>query len=205
MNEATSTIVFIAAEFGAVLLLLFVVALVLFLKRRASDKRYVAKFIAEHKDSHISRRDAMRENMASDSLLNEEELDDFLNSVASSERKLYKCILNMYLGFDRQCLSEIRDELSDMNGSWVETIKKNIQRIPEGSIPVEKVQELNDKIDELTSENEKIASDLAEAMETMEDIVKEYSLMYAGQENETMDRLSDDYQKLKNKSDSHNN
>ena len=64
---------------------------------------------------------------------------------------------------------------------------------------------MNDKIDELTTENTKIAVDLAEAMETMEDIVKEYSLMYAGQENETMDRLSDDYQKLKNKSDSHNN
>ncbi len=205
MNETASTIVIIAAEFGAVLLVLFIIALILFLKRRASDKRYVAEFIAEHKKNHANRRDAIREKMVSDSLLSEEELDDFLDNVTASERKLYKRILNMYLGFDRQCLTEIRDELSDINSSWIETVKKNINSVPAGSIPEEKVQELNDKIDELTTENTKIAVDLAEAMETMEDIVKEYSLMYAGQENETMDRLSDDYQKLKNKSDSHNN
>ena len=205
MNETTSTMIFVAAEFGAVLLIFFIIALVLFLKRRASDKRYVAAFIAEHKKNHADRRDAMREKMASDSLLSEEDLDDFLDNVTASEKKLYKRILNMYLGFDRQCLSEIRDDLSDMNITWIDTVKKNIGSIPAGSIPEEKVQELNDKIDELTSENTKIAADLAEAMVTMEDIVKEYSLMYAGQENETMDQLSDDYQKLKNKSDAHNN
>jgi len=203
MNEATSTMVFIAAEFGAVLLVLFIIALVLFLKRRVSDKRYVAEFIAEHKKNHVERRDAMRERMTTDFLLTDDELDEFLENVTASERKLYKRILNMYLGFDRQCLSEVRNDLSEMNNNWIETIQKNISQFPEGSIPEEKLQELNDKIDELTAENSKIASDLTEAMVTMEDIVKEYSLMYAGQENETMDKLSDDYQKLKDKSDSH--
>ncbi len=203
MNEATNTMVFIAAEFGAVLLVLFIIALVLFLKRRASDKRYVADFIAEHKKNHVERRDAMRERMTTDFLLTDDELDEFLENVTASERKLYKRILNMYLGFDRQCLSEVRNDLLEINNSWIETVQKNISQIPEGSIPEEKVQELNDKIDELTAENNKIADDLSEAMVTMEDIVKEYSLMYAGQENETMDQLSDDYQKLKDKSDSH--
>lgn len=204
MNEATSTMVFIAAEFGAVLLLLFIVFLVIFLKRRAADKRYVADFIKDHKDGQGNRRDSLRNKMLSDSLLSEEELDDFLDNVNLSERKLYKRILNMYLGFDRKCMSEIREELSQINNNWIETIQKNLSNIPEGSIPEEKVDELNSKIEELTAENTKIAADLAEAMETMEDIVKEYSLMYAGQENDTMDKLSEDYQKLKNKSDSHN-
>lgn len=205
MSEATSTIIIIAAEFGVVLLLLFIVVLVLFLKRRASDKNYVASFIAEHKKSHVDRRDNMREKMLADSLLSEDELDSFLDGVGSAERKLYKRILNMYLGFDRQGLSEIRNEISEINNAWIETLQKNISMLPEGSVSEEEAQELNEKIDNLTAENTKIATDLAEAMETMEDIVKEYSLMYAGQENATMDKLSDDYQKLKDKSDSHNN
>jgi len=203
MNEATSTLMIIAAEFGVVLLLLFIVVLVLFLKRRASDKRYVANFILEHKKSHVDKRDNMREKMLADSLLSEDDLDAFLDNVGSAERKLYKRILNMYLGFERQCLSGIRNEILEINNSWIETLQKNISMIPESSVAEEKVQELKGKINELTNENAKIASDLAEAMETMEDIVKEYSLMYARQENDTMDKLSDDYQKLKDKSDSH--
>ena len=73
-----------------------------------------------------------------------------------------------------------------------------------GEVSSENVNELNEKIDTLTTDNLKIAGELAEAMTTMEDIVKEYSLMYAGQENPTMDRLSKDYDKLKKKSDSYN-
>jgi len=204
MSEATSTLIIIGAEFGVVLLLIFITGLVLFFKRRASDKRYVASFIAEHKQNQSVRRDEMRDKMLSESLLTGEELEQFLDMVGSSERKLYKRILNMYLGFDRKCLSDIRDELSEMNERWMETVQKNINLMPEGGVSEEKVQELNNKIDALTAENTKIAEELSEAMETMEDIVKEYSLMYAGQESPKMDKLSDDYQKLKDKSDSYN-
>ena len=205
MNETMSTMIFIAAEFGVILLILFVVALILFLRRRASDKRYVASFIAAHKQNQADNRDSMREKMLADTLLGEDELDKFLDMVGTSERKLYKRILNMYLGFDRKCFSEIRDELLHMNNRWIDTLQKNITLISESSVSEERVQELNDTIDKLTAKNKKITTELAEAMETMEDIVKEYSLMYAGQETEKMDKLSDDYKKLKDKSDSHNN
>ena len=204
MDEATSTLVIIGAEIGAVLLLLFVIFLVVFLRRRAEDKRYVANFIAEHKEAHAEKREGMRNKLASDSLLSDSELDELVDQVASSERKLYKRILNMYLGFDRKCLNDIREELAEMNQRWIETIEKNISLMPEGAVSEEEVEKLNKEIESLTAENSKIAAELSEAMVTMEDIVKEYSLMYAGQENETMERLSEDYQKLKDKADSHN-
>lgn len=199
MSEVSSTAIFIAAEFGAILLILFVVVFVIFLKRRASDKRYVTVFIEDHKASCAGRREAMREKMMSNLLLREEELDDFLDNINISEKKLYKHILNMYLGFERQCLPEIRDDISDINNYWVETIQKNTGLKVQDSAPEEKTGDLNSKIDELTTENTKMSTDLKKAMETMDDIIKEYSLMYAGEENDKMDSLSDDFQNLKNK------
>jgi len=203
VSEATSTMIFVAAEFGGIILLLFIIAIFLFVKRRASDKRYVANFIAEHKQTHAERRESMREKMLAGTPVNDEVMDEVLDDVSASEKRLYKRVLNMYLGFDRQCITDIRDEMSEMNHKWIDTLNKSLNQLPEGTVSEEEVQELNNTISELTAENTKISSDLAEAMETMEDIVKEYSLMYAGQENETMDKLSDNYQKLKDKAESH--
>jgi len=204
-----SSLLLLGAEFGLILVLIFIVGIVYFLRRRKADKRYVYDFIAEHKSTQIERREEAKALMKTSSLLSDENIEVFLDSIHASENRLYKKILNMYLGFDRNCLPDIRDDLSEMNNNWIETVKNNIKDAVEihmnemGSVSNENVEELNNKIDVLTTDNKKIASELAEAMETMEDIVKEYSLMYAGQENPTMDRLSDDYDKLKKKSDSH--
>jgi len=204
-----NSLLLLGAEFGLILVLIFIVGIVYFLRRRKADKRYVDNFIAEHKRTQIERREAAKELMKSSSLLSDENIEVFLDSIHASENRLYKKILNMYLGFERNCLSEIRDDLSETNRNWIETVKNSIKDAVEihmnemGSVSNENVEELNNKIDSLTKDNKKISADLAEAMETMEDIVKEYSLMYAGQENPTMDRLSEDYDKLKKKSDSH--
>ena len=209
MNETINTLLLLSAEFGLVLILVFIISLVYFLKRRKADKRYVADFISEHKNTQIERREAIKSLLQSSSLLTDDNIEIFLDGIKASENRLYKKILNMYLGFDRKCLSDIRDELSNMNRNWVDTVNNSIKNAVEvhmketGSASSENVEELNNKIDSLTIDNKKIAAELAEAMETMEDIVKEYSLMYAGQENPTMDRLSEDYDKLKKKSDSH--
>ena len=203
MSEITSAMLFIGAEIGVVLLLLFTAAVILFLKRRASDKRYVAGFIADHKEQQVARREAIKSAMESEALLVGDDLDEFLDEMNKSEKEIYKRVLNMYLGFDRRCLPEIRNELSDINSNWLTTLQKSIQNSQQGQVDEEQVKELNDKIENLKAENDKIAAELAEAMETMEDIVKEYSLMYAGHENATMDKLSDDYSKLKEKADSY--
>jgi len=203
MSEAMSTLIIISAEFGVVLLILFVMLVVMFIKRRTSDKQYVTSFIADHKSSQAGKQNEMRELMASESLLSGKDLDQFLNDIALLERKLYKRILNMYLGFDRKCLPEIRHVLSQLNQSWIGTLQKNKNILSSENASEETTHGLKSKIDVLTAENLKINSELTEAMETMEDILKEYSLMYAGQGNEKMDKLSNDFQKLKDKSNLH--
>jgi len=209
MNDMTSAMLLLGAELGLLLVVVFVVLLARFIKRRSDDKKYVAEFIAEHKENQAERRAAVKKSIQEENFLVDDELEALLDKMSVSEKKLYKNILNMYLGFERKCFPDIRDELLVINNNWIEAMRQGIAHAAEkhmkeaGHLSEEKVKELNDKIDSLTEDNMKIAAELSEAMETMEDIVKEYSLMYAGQENPTMDRLSEDYDKLKKKSDSH--
>jgi len=211
MTDSMSSLLLLGAEFGLILILIFIGLLIYFFRRRSADKRYVSEFIAEHKNKQAERREAMRESMKEDSLLIDEDLESHLDKMSSSEKKLYKRILNMYLGFDRKCMPEIREELLVINDSWMDAMRLGIANAADTQLEVarqlssEEVEELNAKIESLSADKEKMAGELAEAMETMEDIVKEYSLMYAGQENPTMDRLSADYDNLKKKSDAHSN
>jgi len=210
MDNTLYSLLLIGAEVGVVLVLGLVVLVVYFVRRRTSDKRYVADFIAEHKVKQEQRRAALKSSMQVDSLLVDEDLEDFLDKMGMSEKHLYRCVLNMFLGFDRKCLLEIRKEVLNINNNWIDAVQKSISNSAEmhlsqaSEASSEDIKELNKQIESLTADNKKMAGDLSEAMETMEEILKEYSLMYAGQENQTMDRLSDDYDKLKSKAESHN-
>ena len=210
MDNTEYPLLLIGAELGIVLVLGFIGLVVYFIRRRKSDKRYVADFIADHKVKQEERRAAMKSTMQVDSLLVNEDLEKFLDKMGMSEKHLYRCVLNMFLGFDRQCLLEIRDELLNINNNWINVVQKSISNSAEIHLNQANeassggVGELNKQIESLTAENKKMSGELSEAMETMEEILKEYSLMYAGQENKTMDRLSDDYDKLKKKEESLN-
>ena len=210
MDNTIYPLLLIGAEVSIVLVLGFIGLVVYFIRRRISDKRYVADFIADHKVKQEERRTAMKSSMQVDSLLVDEDLEEFLNKMGMSEKHLYRCVLNMFLGFDRRCLLEIRDELLNINNNWIDAVQKSISNSAEMHLHQASeasngdIGELNKQIESLTADNKKVSGELAEAMETMEDIVKEYSLMYAGQENQTMDRLSDNYDQLKKKAESYN-
>ena len=210
MDNTTYSLLLIGAEIGIVLVLGLIVLVVYFIRRRTSDKRYVSDFIEDHKVKQEERRAAMKSSMQVDSILIDEDLEEFLDKMGISEKHLYRCVLNMFLGFDRKCLLEIRDELLNINNNWINAVQKSITNSAEIHLNQAKlassgdIGELNKKIESLTADNKKMSGDLSEAMETMEEILKEYSLMYAGQENKTMDRLSADYDKLKKKDESRN-
>jgi len=210
MDNTIYSLLLVGAEVGVVLVLGFIVLVVYFIRRRTSDKRYVADFIADHKVKQEERRAALKSSMQVDSLLDDEDLEEFLDKMGISEKHLYRCVLNMFLGFDRKCLLEIRKEVLNINNNWIDAVQKSISNSAEihlnqaSEASSGDIGELNKQIESLAADNEKMTGDLSEAMETMEEILKEYSLMYAGQENQTMDRLSNDYDKLKKKSEPHN-
>lgn len=203
MNEVTTSALFLGAEFGALLTIFFIAVGVYFLRRRAADKRYVANFIEDYKGSVQERHDAMRQALEFESLLIGEDLDSFMSDMSIAEKRLYKRILNMYLGHERKCLFDIRDDMTGINDSWLKAMQAMHRSSANDEEGAGSVEELEKKLYDLKIENNRMSEELADAMQTMESIVKEYSLMYAGKENETMDRLSSDYNQLKKKADSH--
>jgi len=201
MNEITTSALVLGAELGAIVLIIFVVVLFVYWRRKKGDKGYVNNFVSTYKEDMDSQREVMKEILASKCFLEGKDANEFIERMDDVEKKLYKNILNMYMGYDRSNLEDIRGDVAGINEEWLKATEKSISNAMENKVDDAEIQALTQEINDLKEENARIAAELEEAMETMEDIVKEYSLMYAGQGNEKMDKLSSEYNRLKEKSD----
>jgi len=204
MNEIMTSALVLGAELGAIVLVIFIIVLVLYWRRKKGDKGYVNNFVSTYKEDMDAQREMMREVLASKCFLKGDDANEFIERMDEVEKKLYKNILNMYMGYDRSNLEDIRSDVAGINEEWLKATQISIDKAMGGKVDDAEIQTLTQEINELKEENARIAAELEEAMQTMEDIVKEYSLMYAGQENEKMDQLSGEYNRLKEKSDAHN-
>jgi len=203
MNEITTSALVLGAELGAIALIIFVIVLLFYWRRKKNDKGYVNNFVSTYKEDMDAQREDMRDVLASKCFMKGKDASDFIERMDDVEKKLYKNVLNMYMGYDRANLEDIRGDVAGINEEWLKATQKSISNAMENTVDDTEIQALTQEINDLKAENTRIASELEEAMTTMEEIVKEYSLMYAGQENEKMDELSGEYNRLKEKSDSH--
>ena len=203
MNDVMTSALVLGAELGAIALVIFVIALIFYWRRKKNDKGYVSDFVSTYKEDMEAQRKGMREALAAKCFLEGKDASEFIERMDDVEKKLYKNILNMYMGHDRSNLEDIRGDVAGINEEWLKATQKSISNAMENSVDDAEIQALTTEIDDLKAENARMAAELEEAMQTMEDIVKEYSLMYAGQENEKMDQLSGEYNRLKEKADSH--
>jgi len=204
MNDSLTTLTLVGSEIGAVLIVFFIFIAVIFVKKRRANKGRVKAFIEDYKNALPEKRAKMKNSLESDCSIVGDDCESLLNTLANSEKKLYKHLLNMYMGYERDSLQDIERGVNNLSELWVGTMMESIRKAAENStVGKEEIARLETELETLKGENERIAIEFSGAMTTMEEILKEYSLMYAGQENEKMDGLSDDYEKIKKKSDGH--
>lgn len=205
MNEGMLTILILGAEFGGLLLLILMVIMFLILRRKRSDKKYVAEFITSYKNDMPTRIEDFKNRLESHFYIVGEDADEVLNKISATETRLHKRILNMYLGNNRACLSDIRNDVASLNERWLDTMSNSLANASETLSKPEVNGQMPDDYDDLKEENATMRKELADAMKSMEEMLKEYSLLYAERDdkNETMERLSSEYDDMKTKKESH--
>lgn len=205
MSEAMLTMLVLGAELGGLVLLIFIVIAFFILRRKRSDKKYVAEFITTYKKDLPTRIEGFKDRLESHFYIVGEDADKVLDKISNTETQLHKRILNLYLGNNRNCLPEIRNDISSLNEEWMAIMNDSLANASNVLGKTEVITQLQHDYTELKKENDGMKKELTEAMKSMEEMLKEYSLLYAERDdkNETMERLSDDYNEMKEKSDSH--
>ena len=205
MDESMFTLLILGAELGALVLLIAIVMFFFAFRRKQSDKKYVSDFIDTYKKDMPAHRDGFKTRLECDCYIVGEDADDVLDNISDSETRLQKRVLNLYLGNNRACLLDVRKDIASLSETWMDTIGTSLSNASEVLSKPEVIAQLQDDYDSLKSENAVMKTELKDAMQSMEEMLAEYSLLYAEstEKNETMERLSDEYDEIKAKTESH--
>lgn len=199
MNDGLLTILILGAELGAVILLIFVIFIIIRFKRRNADKTYVRDFIREYNESKHTHNTDIKNRLEVGCHIVGEDAKQAMNMVTTSEKKLFKRVLNLYLGNERDCLSDIQKDVAVLSDNWLSVVQEGATNAMTAVCNNVDTMALEGKISELEEKNHEMSSKLDEAMKTMEEIIIEYARLYADKDekDEKMEKLSGKYDELK--------
>lgn len=205
MTETTLTMLILGAELGGIVLLVFLVFMLVLLRRKRSDKQYVAEFISSYKKALPEQTRDFKNRLENHFYVIGEDADEVLDNLSNTETRLHKRILNLYLGNHRKCLADIRKDVTALNENWMLIMNESLTNAAEVHGESEAFAKIQQDYAELKKENTAMREELAEAMSSMEEMLKEYSLLYADRDdkNETMEKLAGEYQEIKTKTERH--
>lgn len=205
MSETTLTMLILGAELGGIVLLVFLVFMLVLLRRKRSDKQYVAEFISGYKKALPEQTRDFKNRLENHFYVIGEDADEVLNNLSDTETRLHKRILNLYLGNHRKCLADIRKDVTALNENWLMIMNESLTNAAEVLGKSGTITQMQQDYTELKKENMAMREELAEAMSSMEEMLKEYSLLYADRDdkNETMEKLAGEYQEIKTKTERH--
>jgi len=166
---------------GLVALLLVVIALYLFSSHKSKDEQLASnKVIRKLKDSGNIKAKKLSSLVATHVDIEPNELNEILAEMKSSERQLYKHIIQMYLKRDVDALATIDQKIDSFSEPYFKMLAHSV------SDTVDSESESEDKktIDLLVDQNEKLSEQLTLAMGTIDEISAEYSKVFTGQQTE---------------------
>ncbi|MDT8403617.1 hypothetical protein [Sulfuriflexus sp.] len=205
MTETTLTMLILGAELGGIVLLVFLVFMLVLLRRKRSDKQYVAEFISSYKKALPEQTRDFKNRLENHFYVIGEDADEVLNNLSDTETRLHKRILNLYLGNHRKCLADIRKDVTALNENWLMIMNESLTNAAEVLGKSGAITQMQQDYTELKKENMTMREELAEAMSSMEEMLKEYSLLYADRDdkNEAMEKLAGEYREIKTKTERH--
>ena len=203
MNEYWTGLLVVFSQLGVVLALIAVAAIIYFVVRKAKDNNLAREFINTLKQSELGRKDTLSEALQKVHNMEPKEANDTVQMMLGSEKRIYNRALKLFLGHDRDSLRTLQKDVENMAAEYRKLVAKsdNVQIIERGDNPKIEAQ-LRMTIKQLTAERDKLQKDLDEAMSSMENMLKEYTSMYAGgAKKEGVKHIENELSMLKQKID----
>ena len=183
MSEFVTSLLVIFSEVGLMLAIIISVVVFIFIRRGKRDKVLAKVLVETLKQKEPQRAEHLKDILEKVHNMDEESAQKSVEAILTCEKKLYSRIIKMFLGRDRNGISKIDKDVE----SLAETYRKlsTVAEVGEGvsghsdDNPLVQAQ-LKAQVKKLEKENAKLERDLGEAMESMDSMLKEYTMMYSG-------------------------
>ncbi len=181
MNESLTGMLVIFSEIGAMLALALVIFLIYIARRNHKDRLSAKTFVENLHQHEAKRKEDMVHILETIHKMDHENAIKAAHGMLTCEKQIYNRVLKIFLGHDREGLAQLQKDVEYMASTYrklndpVETIKE----VDRGENPKHSAA-LRTQVKQLENEKAKLEKDLAESMRSMENMAKEYTLMYAG-------------------------
>jgi len=166
---------------GLFALLLVIVALYLFSSHKnKGDQLASNKVIARLQDTGNLKAKKLTTLVATHVDIEPAELNEILADMKSSERELYKQIIQLYLKRDVEALANIDQQIDRFSEPYFKVLAHSVA----AAVNSETIEEQEKKNHLLMEQNEKLGEQLNLAMATIDEISAEYSKVFSGTQTE---------------------
>lgn len=180
MIELNSITVILMAEALAALCLIILIFFFLSKKKSSGEQVAAHKLIDKLEDTENFKSKKLGEMISEHCEISQDELKELMKEISQSERVLYQKIIKIFLNKDTSLLKGIDKQIDKLSEPYC----KLLTDFSGGTANTEKIQKVDDKVSLHINENQRLNEQLATAMNTMDEITKEYTKVFAGTQTE---------------------
>ncbi len=188
MIEINEVFAVFVGEALIALLLVFVIMLLISMKRRKRDRMAASGLIKKVSKGSELREKEMLDLLGEDSGVDEESLKEIINEMRVQERGLYQHVIQLYLKRDARMLSKIDSQVQALAEPYKRLLSEKSGGGKVDPTLLEEMEKIKLEQELLRNDNERLATQLGVAMETMDEVSTEYSMMFSG--SKAVDELS---------------
>lgn len=170
--------VFIGEAFIA-LLLVFIIILLISMKRRKRDRAAASGLIKKVSKGNELREKEMFDLLGEDSGVDEGCLKEIINEMRTQERALYQHVIQLYLKRDAKMLSKIEGQVQALAEPYKRLLSEKSGGTEVDPGLLEEIEKIKLEQNRLRADNERLATQLGVAMETMDEVSTEYSMLFS--------------------------
>jgi len=180
MIEINSAVAIFVGEALIALLLVFIIMLLISMKRKRRDRAAAGGLIKKISKGGEMREQELLDLLGEDSGLDSEELKSHIKGIQKQERELYQHVVQLYLKRDVKMLARIDQQVQALSDPYRQLLSEKSGKTEIDPALQEEIDKIKAEQKRLRNDNERLANQLGVAMETMDEVSGEYSMMFGG-------------------------
>lgn len=188
MSEFFTSTLILAAEFGALVSVFFLVYIVIVYLRRKKDTTLVSDFASKFKESTSSRRESLQQSVQEVFRVNGEEGQGVVNEIMDKERTICSNVLKIFDGRDKGLIMNLKDDLDGLSGAYHHLASLGHEQVAANPIvadssAIDSASDENSEDNEselyaLRVENQRLKDDLKKSLENIDYLQAQYTELF---------------------------
>ena len=183
MSETITSFLVIFSEVGFLLALIGIIIAFFVMRRKHKDNILARRVVETLRESESARKANLMDILQKVHDVDEEFASQTAHAMLSSEKRIYNRVLKIYLGHERDGITDLQKDVENMASTYrhlIDSIKAMHSSEPERGDNPKREAQLRAHIKQLEAEKQKLQEDLDESMTSMDNMLKEYTQMYSG-------------------------